>query len=554
VGDRRFPRLATALAGVAIAAACGSDDGDASTPAKATGGTAGVDAAAGGAAGAGKGGSTPTAGASGSTETGGTSSAGAAGETAGAAGEAGAPATLDAGADAEIEQDAAPDGPPGPAVCGDGWRDLLTEECDDGNGSTPPDSCSSECRVTDLLPVPGTGRRKLGRGRHPIGAGDSGFAIAFVDYGTATLAVNLKQFDPKGAPLAGVTTLGAGVNQVDDADPVVAALPGGKFAVAWTDVAADGDGRGIAFLIVDPSSPPGTPSHANAVTLKNQEFPDAIWTGTELVVVWQDANTSSPTDFYDIRGRRFSATGQALGVEAVATSSVRESHPALATFAGGWAAAWRMGSGGPESIGARAGSITWQVGPFAPGPVDERPALVELDATHLLVVFSELATIGGRTGARLKAAVLDTAVPGTTPRFSIEPLHPDYATLGQYEPTLARAGDRIYVAWRSDPSPTAPSGLGTELWLKELRWSSATGTLDLSELEIEIPREAAHRASSQYRPALAAAPLWPEGALVTAWDDQSRSFGAIQGTPDFVVSFIPAPILRLADPDGGAGR
>ena len=54
--------------------------------------------------------------------------------TAGSAGAGG-------GSDASDGADAGPDGPTGPNVCGDGWRDVLTEECDDGN-SVATDACS----------------------------------------------------------------------------------------------------------------------------------------------------------------------------------------------------------------------------------------------------------------------------------------------------------------------------------------------------------------------------------------------------------------------------
>src|SRR5690606_22104097 len=108
-------------------------------------------------------------------------------------------------------------------------------------------------------------KRKLGLGRHPIAAGDAGFGVAIVDETTLPPEILLRTFDPKGTPLPGVITVGSGLKQGTDADPVVAALPGGKYAVAWTDFAgADGSQTGIAFRIVDPAAPSsGLSGHVN---------------------------------------------------------------------------------------------------------------------------------------------------------------------------------------------------------------------------------------------------------------------------------------------------
>jgi hypothetical protein len=121
----------------------------------------------------------------------------------------------------------------------------------------------------------------------------------------------------------------------------------------------------------------------------------------------------------------------------------------------------------------------------------------------------------------------------------------------QTRPALARVGDRIYLAWRSG----SVGGLThPELWLKELGWSASTATLDLSNEEIPLPRAPEHSKGFQETPALAAAPLWPQGALATAWRDEGNVFGSIEGDPDVLVEFIPTPVLRLPDTDGGLGK
>ncbi|HEY4158151.1 MAG TPA: hypothetical protein VGM29_08635, partial [Polyangiaceae bacterium] len=68
-------------------------------------------------------------------------------------------------------------------ICGDGVRDPLTEECDDGLGSES-DLCSSRCQVTDALAAVGAQpavARKLGEGRHPIAGSPGGFGVVFVE-------------------------------------------------------------------------------------------------------------------------------------------------------------------------------------------------------------------------------------------------------------------------------------------------------------------------------------------------------------------------------------
>jgi cysteine-rich repeat protein len=490
---------------------------------------------------------------------------------AGNAGSGGHP--LDAEADAgmpdatapDASADTGPDGPTGPNVCGDGWRDPAAEECDDGNTSSLPDSCADDCRVTDLLPVPiqlpDSGlppkeRRKLGLGRHPIAAGDSGFATVFVDYSDQPPDVLLKGFSAKGVPLAGIVTLASGQNQISDADPVVAALPNGKYAATWTDINADGDLRGVALRIVDPATgSSGALGHANSSTAGSQQTPDIVWTGADLVVVWTEHTPSMGTDFGNIRLRRFSSSGYPLGVEeTIANTGASEAQPVLETFGGSWVAAWRYSNPAPlEYMGVKTASgTTWTVGPYQSASVQERPALVELDSTHLLAVFAAKSSVAGKDELRLFGTVLDTSLPGpTTATFAIEPLAMGVELYDQTRPATARVGDRIYLAWRSG---SAGGLTHPELWLKELVWSSAATSLDLSNEEIPLPRSAAHGDGFQETPALAAAPLWPQGALAAAWHDDGRVFGAIEGTPDFIVEFIPTPVLRLPDSDGGLGK
>ncbi len=519
------------------------------------GGTGGTGGAAGSPAGGSAG--TPTGGAAGSSSggTAGSSTGGAAGSgtggsagtpSGGAAGAGGAGGAGDGGTGGTT-----PDASTDAAVslnCGDGIRDPLTEECDDGNASAS-DSCSA-CFVQDVLLVPGPGSdggvppkvsRRLGDGRHPV-AGESGFAVAFVTSLPAPVTLGLLTFDSVGVPASSPVTVAADTSVTANAHPVVAALPVGRYAVAYTDLNADGDGLGIAVRSVDAATKQvSSLVRVNTTKTFGQHDVDLVWTGTELVAAWVD-DSKLPTSGADIRMRRFtSSLAPTSSEEILANGPAQESGVALATFGSGWAAAWRSALAGTETIAVKTAGASWSVAVASPGPAEDKPALAELDATHLLLVFSE------GTPARLRGAILDTASQTVAP-FPIAPSVAPYSTdtsLAQTHPNTVRAGARLFVAWRSALVPG--DAKAEELWLKELDWTSLT--LDLSKTEITLPRWPSHLKDDQRRPALAAT---GNGALATAWDDYGRVFGSVEGTPDVVAELVPLPILRKNLPDGGA--
>lgn len=549
---------------VTLVVACGTDEGD-------TGRTspedAGIDQAGGGGSGGSAGntvdataeqepdalieagGEAGAAGASGS--------GGSGGDLDASDGDAGATPDADAG-DASMPE-AAVDAPVS-QFCGDGVRDPITEECDDGTGSSPPDSCSSDCRVNDVLVLPGPGSdggtappqdRSLGRCRHPIAAGSGGFAVALADTSVLPYTLRLRAFNSNGTP-GPTLAVASGSTISSDADPCVAALPGGKYAIVYTDLSGDGDGRGVALRIVDAvSSNTGALVRVNSTTVGNQDQPDAIWTGSELVVAFTDQSKSG--NLRDVRLRRFDVNGAAKGGEEVLSATVaNEASVALAPFASGWAIAYRSSSGPVnEKVIVRFGSKEWSTENYSFGPTGDRPALAELDSTHLLLAY----TVGGTAGvtAGLRGMVIDTQASTAPASFELTPLVPPYSstpTLGQSQGNVIATGDRLFVAWRSQAVLATVED--EELWLKPLSWSVIGGTpaLDLSAVEIALPRSPGHRTGDQQRPALASGSLGSGGAIVTAWDDHAKVFGSVEGLPDVVAELIPLPVVRLA-PEGG---
>src|SRR5688572_2122289 len=92
-------------------------------------------------------------------------------------------------------------------ACGDGVRDALLEECDDGVGSDN-DACTPDCQVNDFLvdTWPGSEEvgdfapeHRLGEGRHPIASGDRSFAVAYLEQDeNSELKVKVARFTDQG--------------------------------------------------------------------------------------------------------------------------------------------------------------------------------------------------------------------------------------------------------------------------------------------------------------------------------------------------------------------
>jgi hypothetical protein len=462
-------------------------------------------------------------------------------------GEAGAVCGFDAGV--------APDGAP---MCGDGWRDPATEECDDGLGAADPTrrACSAQCRVLDELAVwqaDGGGLanapRALG-GRHPIAASDSTLAAVYLEPGGVAPALSLALFGARGAATGTIVPFAA-QGALDDSAPVVAGMPCGRYAVAWTSYGGEaGEESDVAIDVVDPGAlPPAAPSLANTTRAFAQSDPDVVWTGSQLVVAWVDA--SDATNGPDLRYRTFDSNLNPTSAEqTLAAGAGAEADVALTAFAGAWAAAWRVDAAGLETVGASAGGASWSVAPaFLPAPVPSKPALTPLDATHLLLVYAvgvDDADSGVAAGSALAAAVLDLAAPGPVTGVALPALAQGASRLDPSGPAAATVQGQAYVAWWTAAALGDPSGEDT--WLKAIGWSGSA--LDLSSAEIPLPRWAQARLGDQEAPALAASALPPGGALLSAWNDLGRSLSPGEGTTDVVMELIPAPPLRAAG-DGG---
>jgi hypothetical protein len=301
----------------------------------------------------------------------------------------------------------------------------------------------------------------------------------------------------------------------------------------------------VALRVIDAASAPsGSPAHANATTVFSQYDADLIATSSGLVVAWvDDANAATAPDI-KFRTFGFDLTPTS-GEQSLAATAANEGDVALAPWGTSWAAAWRAGENGLETLRVQAGTTGWSIGPFLPGPVGSLPALAELDSTHLLVAYTEgldASETGNIDSSKLRVAVLDVAPPGNVTVFDVPAGVTSAMGLTQDQPNAIRVADKVFLAWRTVTA--LGNAQAEELWLKEIRWNGTT--LDLGVTELPLPRSSDHRKGDQRLPALAAGPLVPLGQqLVTAFDDLGRNFPQGKGNADVVVEAIPIPLLRL---------
>jgi hypothetical protein len=466
--------------------------------------------------------------------------------------------------------------PAGPSVCGDGWRDPATEECDDGLGAAPSEgrSCTSTCSTQDQL-VAGTmlpdggvdagvadagvlplASHTLGEGRHPIASSDTTLAVAYLDPDANPVGLSVATFSSKGVSTGVPIHLSGQPKATDASDPILAGLPCDRYAAVWGDLDGDGDGQGIAAALVDATAGTSTiPSHLNTTTAYAQFAPDSVWTGASLIVAWTD--TSDASTGPDLRYRTFDANLSPTSPEqTLAATADIEGDVSLASLEGSWAAAWRVDATGDasgfETIRVHTGTTDWTVGPaFLPPSDAGKIALAELDADHLLVVYpvgiDPAETSVPNAASKLRAAVLDVAQPGSVTGIDV-PISASVEGTGAAArshgyASAARVGSTAYIAWWTEAAPGDPNG--EQLWLQPLGWNGVGVNFD--QAVVPLPRTALHQVGDQRRPSLVASALPPGGALVAAWDDLGRGLGSGEANEDVVLGLMPAPITR----DGG---
>src|SRR5262249_52866669 len=137
--------------------------------------------------------------------------------------------------------------------------------------------------------------RTLGEGRHPVAASEAGsFAVVFVETDANPLHLSLTTYSGQGVASDRFVSISEGSTPLFMSHPVVAAVPKGGYAAAYTDFGGDGDELGVALRLMDPASAPsGSPMHANVTTAFSQYDPDLIASSTGLVAAWIDDSDAS---------------------------------------------------------------------------------------------------------------------------------------------------------------------------------------------------------------------------------------------------------------------
>jgi len=448
--------------------------------------------------------------------------------------------------------------PPASAVCGDGLISP-SEQCDDAN-LLVDDACSATCVVTPRMiaphedastPLPLSGRN-LGESAHPAAAGCNRVGVSFLDRAAAPTALKLATYSRLSVAQA---VLNYGSAEVDEPNPAIAALDNDTFVAAWT--AFDDDELGVRLQAIDPqTTEPSARLFANSEQEFSQRAADVAFDGSQVIVAWVD--DSDPINGPDLRYRTFSSTLKPNSDDLVlAATAAVEDHVVLAARDGAWAAAWRSGSSGLETIEIQSGAAHWSVGPFLPGPVSDNPALTFLAPGYLALAFtagSDESGSGVANTSRLHAAILDARYPGHADSFKVEPKASPYSLLpqiSQSEPSVANLGDRLIVGWRSSAIPGAPEG--DELWAREISWSVSGTSLLVNATAPERPllNGGDFRSGDQGRATLLSSRFWPEHRVLSVWEDTSGSLKNLFGRSEVGVQFSRAPSLLPTTPESG---
>jgi hypothetical protein len=118
----------------------------------------------------------------------------------------------------------------------------------------------------------------------------------------------------------------------------------------------------------------------------------------------------------------------------------------------------------------------------------------------------------------------------------------------QRRPSAVRVGDDCYVAWEST-SPASAGGSGAQASLSRVAFDASAPDRVRQDPPIHLPYPAGGGWPSHVH--LAASPLFPAGALISAWE--AASDGTLRATSDVELDFRPSPFVFLARPDAGDG-
>lgn len=432
-----------------------------------------------------------------------------------------------------------------------------THACDDGSGCTSGDHCDGnsacvggpgcsdgnalngdELCDANVSCKPGVmGRpvvpydetvieRRLGTGRHPVAVSPNRMAVAFVEI----------MKDTEAAPRIGVATFdlfGAakGTGRVDatviDSGPVLAGLPGGGFAIAYTSLGEQGgDGLDVVLRTVSADGVIGsTKVIANETRTLGQRAADIVWAEDHLVVGWEDESIAGVRQ---VCWRSFSDKLEPFGAAECDGNNGTASSLTLAASGNQVAKAWRREGASLPSVEVQvpSGSHSFLLAEASPSG---SPALTAVGDIWM-VVYTE------GCGVQQAAVVDDMGAVLSQPP-------PETGTPERYEPSLAVTGAGIYLSWREpaqfvggvwDPNLD-------EVYLRQHEWADNVLTPIAKHT---MPAGTALLQGDQANAAIVAVPTTDEGALLAAWEDWKPNVSGHSKHGDVLVSLIVTPVVR----------
>jgi len=234
-------------------------------------------------------------------------------------------------------------------------------------------------------------------------------------------------------------------------NPAVA-FDGTNYLVAWEDTRTSSSSDIFAARV----SPAGTVLDANGLSLcprfGAQEHPAVAFDGTNSLVVWSDAGTSSARDIY---GTRVSRAGAVLDPTffGISTDSSDQASPAIAFDGTNYLVAWSdyRNNSTADVYGARVsktGSVLDVSGlQLAGGPESQTDAALAYDGTNYLLVWSDYQTF---PSSNLSARrVRPTGTPADT-----SPITVSAAAGHQQQASVVYTGTEFLIAWQDGRSGT----------------------------------------------------------------------------------------------------
>ena len=420
--------------------------------------------------------------------------------------------------------------------CGDGIRDPLFEECDDGLSESPA-SCTADCRVldheawktTDVDASRVETSPTWGNSSHVVAASSSELFAIFAAKG----AVWLNHYSESGTRLGDSREVSTGFSPLVDSNPSVAATPEGKLAFAWTD--ASGGNPDVRLRVLDGTElTDSVLAHEEAAG--PQQDPDLLWVSGEFVIAWSDV--------FAIKVRTFDAQLQPLTRERPLFDSAGIlSSVALTPFGEGFAAAARANEEGLESVRVVANGVTWSTEPMPPSPARDRPALVALNRS------TAAGAVHGRNRPRRNRHLYDGS-DSRGPALDRRSRKGELVRAGHARVRVGRhfapksgergaRGDIVYVGWQFEDDTDAGSIDRVFVATAELD-ATSPGGLRLRDELLLPPAPLAAGAGKIGNMRLAASPLFPSGALISAWEQTTAAHATT-----LVLDLRPSPFVFL---------